>query len=165
LPPLPATEMLPEARTAYSPGPPVDCMRHAGEQAVTVPPAPPAWYVTVVPRAMLSPPEPPLALQLKFGEAPKVVAPPAPPLVPFQVSTCPDVPDDELRTPVPLLSTTPAPRPLNVIVPDDVRPVRLVRVPAIVLLPTIVSPPAVLLMFPPATIVPTTVALPASACV
>src|SRR5438552_1304265 len=49
--------MLPEARTAYSPGPPVDCMRHAGVHAVTVPPAPPAWYVTVVPRAMLSPAE------------------------------------------------------------------------------------------------------------
>src|SRR5437879_12497121 len=75
--------MLPEARTAYSPGPPVDCMRHTGEHAVTVPPAPPAWYVTDVPRAMLSPPAPPLALQLKFGEVPKVVAPPEPPLVPF----------------------------------------------------------------------------------
>ena len=76
-----------------------------------------------------------------------------------------DVPAAELRTPVPLLSTTPAVRPLNVIVPDEVRPVRLVSVPAIVLLPVIVMPPAVVLMLPPAAIVPTTVALPASACV
>ncbi|TMD56772.1 MAG: hypothetical protein E6I83_02045 [Chloroflexi bacterium] len=66
---------------------------------------------------------------------------------------------------MPLLRTTPAPRPLKVIVPDEVRPVRLVSVPAIVLLPVIVMPPAVVLMLPPAAIVPTTVALPASACV
>src|SRR5947209_19243534 len=65
---------------------------------------------------------------------------------PFDVSTWPAVPADELSTPVALLSTTPAPRPLNVIVPDEVRPVRLLRVPAIVLAPVIEIPPAVLLM-------------------
>src|SRR5205823_986188 len=58
---------------------------------------------------------------------------------PFDVSTWPAVPADELSTPVALLSTTPAPRPLNVIVPDEVRPVRLLRVPAIVLAAVIVS--------------------------
>src|SRR6266550_7999655 len=91
----------------------------------------------------------------------KVGATPAP----LEASTCPDVPADELRTPVPLLSTTPALRPLKVIVPDDVRPVRLERFPAIVELPVIVMPPAVVEMLPPAAIVPTTVSLPASAWV
>src|SRR5438132_1660122 len=131
--------MLPEARTAYSPGPPVDCMRHAGVHAVTVPPAPPAWYVTVVPRATSSPPDPPLALQLAVGVSPWAA-----------------VPGDELSTPVALLSTTPAPRPLNGIVPGEVRPVRLLGGPAIVLAPVIEIPPAVLLMVLVAVSVPVT---------
>src|SRR5207237_9864970 len=75
---------------------------------------------------------------------------------PFDVSTWPAVPADELSTPGALLSTTPAPRPLNVIVPDEVRPVRLLRVPAIVLAPVIEIPPAVLLMVLVAVSVPVT---------
>src|SRR5436309_12758279 len=45
-----------------------------------------------------------------------------------------------------VLYTMPVVRPLKVIVPDDVRPVRLVSVPAIVLLPAIERPPALLLI-------------------
>src|SRR2546423_9573939 len=73
----------------------------------------------------------------------------------------------ELSTPVVLCCTRPAAeeigRLLNVIVPEDVRPVRLVRVPAIVLFPAILMPPTVALRLPPAAIVRTTVALPPSA--
>src|SRR5437764_1326073 len=38
---------------------------------------------------------------------------------PFEVSTWPDVPATELRTPVPLLSTTPGPRGVSVIAPAE----------------------------------------------
>src|SRR5687768_16473310 len=88
---------------------------------------------------------------------------------PESVRTSPFEPDEFAsvpRTPAAVLVTRPAElRPLNVIVPDDVRPVSPVSVPAIVLSPAIVMPPAVVLILPPAAIVPTTVALPARVCV
>src|SRR5438445_13771298 len=63
-------------------------------------------------------------------------------LAPFEVRTWPAVPFPTwLKTPL-VLYTRPVVKPLNVIVPDEVRPVRLVSVPAIVLLPVTVMPPA-----------------------
>src|SRR5438874_2418710 len=83
---------------------------------------------------------------------------------PFDVRTWPAVvPADELRTPVPLLSTTPAPSGVNVIVPaETVRPFDAVSrlltpsVPVIVLVPVIEMPPALLLIVFVAVSVPVT---------
>jgi len=87
---------------------------------------------------------------------------------PFDVRTWPAVaPATELRTPVPLLSTTPAPRGVSVIAPaetvspfDAVSRLLTPSVPVIVLVPAIVMPPAVVLMFPPAAIVLVAVSVP-----
>src|SRR5438105_955857 len=79
---------------------------------------------------------------------------------PLLVRTWPAVvPADELRTPVPLLSTTPAPSGVNVIVPaETVSPFDAVRRP--------LTPSVLLNVAAPVTpSVPATVALPRSACV
>src|SRR6266571_7969082 len=82
LPPTPGFTSVPDQRMPAPPGVPVTPSLHAGEQAATVPPAPPRFELTVVPATRgPSPPEPPFAMQLKFGDVPKVVLPPAAPLV------------------------------------------------------------------------------------
>src|SRR2546428_4854448 len=121
----------------------------------------------------------PLAKWFQSAPVPKTALPPLPVgawnvgalPAPLLVSTWPDVPADELRTPVPLLSTTPALRGVNVIVPaETVSPFEAVSrlltpsVPVIVLLPTIERPPAVVLIVLAAASVPATGAVPRGAC-
>src|SRR3989442_9425915 len=88
LPPTPGFTSVPAKRIPAPPGVPVTPSLHAGEQAATVPPAPPRFELTVVPATRgPNPPEPPFAMhsppllpkKVAVPAAPLVALPPAPP--------------------------------------------------------------------------------------
>src|SRR5947207_2568547 len=96
LPPTPGFTSVPDQRMPAPPGVPATVSLQPALQVAAVPPAPPRFELTVVP-------------------ATRGPSPPAPPFA----THCPEVPATELRTPVPLLSTTPAPNGVTVTEPTE----------------------------------------------